>query len=194
VLLMDTTGPDGARQAEDDFQRELAARRKDLEREFNDKARELKAQHQRRMDALRQEQADWEAVRRQRTKELADREEKLRKHEQKARDELASKETTRKELRTLKSQTGELAQSRDEAAAAKAELEARATNAETELRKARTLLALFAFVAIGGPVLWLLSGGLAADRAAVVVSAIALAMAVVLAIWWSRIRRAISPA
>lgn len=179
---------EGRRKEDDDFQRELAARRKDLEREFNDKARELKAQHQRRMDALRQEQADWEAVRRQRTKELADREEKLRKHEQKARDELASKETTRKELRTLKSHTGELEQSRDEAAAAKAELEARASRAEAELRKARTLLALFAFVSIGGPVLWLLSGGLAADRAAVVVSIVALAVGALLALRWARIR------
>ncbi|HEX2066862.1 MAG TPA: hypothetical protein VHI93_08630, partial [Candidatus Thermoplasmatota archaeon] len=60
--------------------RELAARRRELEREFGLKRAELKAQHQRRLDLLRQEQVDWQEHRRRQAKELADRTEKVRRN------------------------------------------------------------------------------------------------------------------
>src|ERR1041385_8164601 len=57
---------------------DLAARRQEMEREFAEKYRDLKAQDKRRRESLRLEQDEFEAYRRGKVKELADREEKLR--------------------------------------------------------------------------------------------------------------------
>jgi Flp pilus assembly protein TadB len=57
---------------------DLAARRKDLEREYVEKYRDLKAQDKRRRQALESEKEEFESFRRAKAKELADREERLR--------------------------------------------------------------------------------------------------------------------
>lgn len=63
---------------DDSPEHDLALRRRELEREFEDKARDLKAQHKRRMDALEQDRLDWERTKRDVQKQLADRKESAR--------------------------------------------------------------------------------------------------------------------
>jgi chromosome segregation ATPase len=146
-------------QADDDFQRELAARRKDLEREFNDKSRELKAQHQRRLDALHQEQADWEEHKRAKTKDLADREEKLRKHEERARGDARKVAATRDDLQMRKRHVEDLEAAKRDAEAVQAALQERIDAAEKRSSASHRTALQMGFVGILGP-----AAALLADR------------------------------
>src|SRR5687767_10472697 len=110
-------------QAEEDFARELAARRRDLGREFAERNRGRKAQHQRRMDALRQEQVDWEEHRRQQTKELADRAEKLRAGEERLRKDTHRTVTVHDEAGALRKKVEAMQAERAAEAAADAQRE-----------------------------------------------------------------------
>lgn len=166
---------------DEDFQRELKARRKDLDREFDDKQRELKAQHQRRMDALRQEQIDWEEVRRQRTKELADREEKLRRGEERLHKDTHKTVTAKDEAGTLRKQVEAMEAARRAETEADAGREARVLAAEATAKKARGAARWLALVAILGPIAWLVAGGREAGTAALVVAGTFLVVAVGLA-------------
>lgn len=173
-------GPIEASSAGEDFRRELAARRKDLEREFADKARELKAQHQRRMDQLERDRLEWEAYKRSQTKEMADRAEKLRRNAENAETKVRVTTENLRELDELRAQVKELERGERQAKKAHAELEARATTVEAGLRRARALLAWFALVSIAGPVLWLFAGGAGAGPDAFAVAAATLALALLL--------------
>ena len=155
VLRMDLTDESARAQAEEDFQRELTARRKDLAREFDDKQRELKAQHQRRMDALRQEQSEWEDTRRSRTKELADREEKLRRGEERLHKDTHRTVTARDEAAALRNQLQGIEQSKGEVALRQADLERRTAAAEANLRFTQRRVFLLATLAFVAPVAWM---------------------------------------
>ncbi|MHB1261597.1 MAG: hypothetical protein ACYC2H_07755 [Thermoplasmatota archaeon] len=175
-------GSDGeASTADEDFQRELRARRKDLEREFDDKQRELKAQHQRRMDALRQEQADWEEVRRQRTKELADREEKLRRGEERLHKDTHKTVTAKDEAGALRKQVEAMEAARRAEMTADAAREGRVVAAEAAAKKAKRAARWLALVAILGPIAWLVVGGRDAGPVPLVVAIVFLVLAVGLA-------------
>ncbi|MES2155803.1 MAG: hypothetical protein V4510_11765 [bacterium] len=82
--------------------RELAARRRDLEREFDLKMRDLKAQHSRRMDRMEQEKAEWEADRRAQAKELADRKETVRRRTENAEQRVETSAAEKQELAALR--------------------------------------------------------------------------------------------
>ena len=159
------TGPS----AEDDFVRELAARRRDLEREFNDKQRELKAQHQRRLDALQTEQADWEAHKRSKTKELADREERLRRHEERAQADARKVAATRDDLQMRKRHVEELEAAKHDADAAQAALQARVDAAETRSAASHRTALQMGFVGILGPAAALLADRLGGSTAAALI-------------------------
>lgn len=167
--------------AEEDFRRELAARRRDLEREFDDKNRELKAQHQRRMDALRQEQADWEELRRQRTKELADREEKLRRGEERLHKDTHKTVTAKDEAGALRKHLAAIETARKAEVEADAGREARVLAAEATAKKARRAARWLALVAVLGPIAWLVAGGRAAGPVALAVTGAFLLVALMLA-------------
>ncbi|MEA3166705.1 MAG: hypothetical protein QOJ26_1577 [Thermoplasmata archaeon] len=171
---------EGATSADEDFKRELAARRKDLERDFADRNRELKAQHQRRMDALRQEQADWEEVRRTRTKELADREEKLRRGEERLHADTRKTVTARDEAGALRKQLAAIEAARRAEGASDAGREGRALAAEAAARKAKRAARWLALLAVLGPIAWLVAGGRDAGAIAMAVAGVFLAAALAL--------------
>jgi hypothetical protein len=173
---------DAAAQADEDFARELAARRKDLEREFTDKNRELKAQHQRRMDALRQEQADWEEVRRQRTKELADREEKLRAGEERLHKDTHKTVTAKDEAGALRKQLAAVEAERAKETLADAQRERRVAEAEAKASKARRTARWLALLAILAPIVWFVAGGRSAGPMAFVVAGASLLLALALVV------------
>lgn len=132
--------------AGDEVGRELASRRRDLEREFDDKARELKAQHKRQADKLAQDRVEWEAHRREQQRELADRAEKVRRSEDNHKRDLDALKAARAELEAAKGELAEQRILRAEVKQAAAVKEA----ASDGLRAAHGLLATAAFVAVGG--------------------------------------------
>jgi hypothetical protein len=168
--------------ADEDFQRELAARRRDLERDFADRNRELKAQHQRRMDALRQEQTDWEEHKRAKTKELADRAEALRAGEERLHKDTRRTVTAHDEAGALRKKLEALEQARRAETAADAGREGRVLAAEAKARKARRAARWLALVAILSPIAWLVAGSRVPTGVALALAGALLAVAVVLAV------------
>lgn len=135
----------------------LAARRRELEREFEDKARDLKAQHKRLADKLAEDRADWEAHRRDQQRELADRAEKVRRAEDNHRRDAESLKAARAELEATRAELSEQRVLRAEVKQAAATREASTGDA----RAARGLLAaasLVALVGLGGTLLLLALG------------------------------------
>ncbi|MFA5944376.1 MAG: hypothetical protein WC876_07925 [Candidatus Thermoplasmatota archaeon] len=171
---------------EADFQRELTARRKDLAREFDDKQRELRAQHQRRMDALRQEQSDWEETRRSRTKELADREEKLRRGEERLHKDTHRTVTARDEAAALRNQLQGLEQATGEAAIGQADLKRRTTAAEMHLRFAQRRIALLAALIFLAPLAWIVAEWPTASGRTVLIASLTWGLALALLFWRPR--------
>ena len=140
--------------AASDAERDLAARRRELEHEFEDKARELKAQHKRQLEALRQEQADWEAHKRAQAKELADRLERVRRQEANDTARVAAQAAAVEDVAALKADVAAERASKLEAKRALAETEARLAAAQARLPAARRVLA------------WSVAGALALAAAA----------------------------
>lgn len=181
-------GPEGSTSAaEEDFQRELAARRKDLERDFQDKVRDLKAQERRRMDQLARDRSEWDAHKRQQAKELADKAEKLRRPADNARKADALTAQERKEMETLRQRIKDLEQAKLDATAAVARSQERVDKARQGARSTSKAAPWLAAWAIAGGLLWLSIALGAGDGAAVRVSGGFLAVAVALAGWlaWS---------
>jgi hypothetical protein len=179
---------DASSSEDEDFRRELTARRRDLEREFADKHRELKAQHQRRMDALKQEQVDWEAHRRQQTKELADKAEKLRAGEERLHKDTRRTVTAHDEAGALRKKVEAMEAARFAEAAADAEREERVANAEAAARKARRSALWLALLSILGPLTWLVANGRVPGIVAMILAGLFLVAAVVLAFSWVDIK------
>lgn len=178
---MTMDGPDDAAstQADEDFRRELDARRKDLEREFADKNRELKAQHQRRMDALRHEQADWEEHKRRQTKELADKAERLRAGEERLHKDTHRTVTAKDEAGALRKRLEAVEVERAAERAAQATSEQRVADAQAAARKAKRAARWLALLSILGPVAWLVIGGRDGGLVPLLVAGALLAVAVV---------------
>ncbi|MEK6975366.1 MAG: hypothetical protein AABY18_03380 [Candidatus Thermoplasmatota archaeon] len=130
----------------DDAGRELAARRRDLEHEFQDKFRDLKAQHKRQQESLQQDRVDWEEHRRGQQRELADRAEKVRRSEDNHKRDLDALRAARAELDATKA---ELAEQRVTRGEVKSALTVKSESDE-RLRAARGLLAASSFLAIAG--------------------------------------------
>lgn len=166
-------GLDGAVDAAAD-EHELAARRVELERDFQAKARELKAQEKRRLERLKKDQAEWDEAKRAKAKELADRTEKLRRQAENATREAALKASERQELGALKVEVRELEKTRREAASAQA-LEA---DLKRRLDAAQVLLAWSSGLAVLGALFWLAANWFLTRRTSVVLAAIFLAAAV----------------
>ncbi len=125
-----------------DAQRELAARRKDLERDFDDKARDLKAQHKRTLDRLQQDRLDWEEHRRTQQRELADRAEKVRRQEENHKRDLEALGKARRELEQARAEARDAGEAKVEAKTAKA----KESDLAARFEKARDLLAWFALL------------------------------------------------
>lgn len=159
-----------------DAHRELAARRKDLERDFDDKARDLKAQHKRQADKLQQDRLDWETHRRTQQRELADRAEKVRRQEDNHKRDLEALTQARRELEQARAQARDAGEAKVEAKTAKA----KESDVAARLAKARDLLAWFALLS-GFGFLAVLAAGLAgAPTVATWLAAIGFALAVLL--------------
>lgn len=87
----------------------LQARRRELELAYEEKLRDLKAQHKRRMEALDNDRLDWEASRKTQAKDLADRAERVKRAEDNQRRDAEALRAARAELDAAKA---ELAQQR----------------------------------------------------------------------------------
>lgn len=175
-------------------QRELAARRKDLEREFDAKARELKAQSERRADKLRDDRAEWEDYKRKQSKDLADRAEALRRQEVNAQAEAKRNVETRQDLGATKKQVADLEQTRQAAAAVQADLERKATEAHKRLSAAKPLLAAFGGLSVLAPLAWLAFSWRTAGTPANGVAVVALVFGLVLNVWRLRVVRKLAKA
>lgn len=120
--------------------------RKQLELDFDDKARDLKAQHKRQMEALQQDRVAWEAHRRDQQRDLADRAERLRRAEENhAKDQDALRQA-RRELEQVKQTAREAGEARVEAKAARSDQ----AEAAQRLERARDVGAWFAILALAG--------------------------------------------
>lgn len=171
-------------------ERELASRRKDLEREFDDKLRDLKAQHKRQADKLAQDRADWEDHKRRQAKELADKAEKVHRAEGNAAKVEAMKAAERKELEALRLRVKELEQDKLDARTAATKSLAKAEKARGVARSSGKLVPWFATLSIVGGLVWLATAWGAGHSGSVRQSLYFLALAVGLTLWhlWS-IRR-----
>jgi hypothetical protein len=163
-----------------DAERELAARRRELELELDAKSRDLKAQHKRTLDKLQQDRADWEEHRRAQQRELADRAEKVRRSEDNHKRDVEALRAARAELEATKA---ELAQQRVTRGEVKTALAVK-SEADERLRAVRGLLAASSLLAIAGFAACALLLALGETRVALWVAAAALASA--LFVEWRR--------
>lgn len=172
---------------EEDGTQEIGARRKDLEREFDDKLRDLKAQHKRQADKLTQDRADWEDHKRRQAKELADKAEKVHRAESNAGKTEALKAAERKEFEALRLRVKELEQGKLDATAKAAKSQERVAKARAGARSVSKAAPWVAGWSLLGGLVWLATSYGAGDGAAVRLSAGFLAVAVALAAWllWS---------
>ena len=167
-------------------ERELAARRRDLEREFDDKARELKAQHKRQADKLQADRLDWEASRKAQLKDLADRTERVKRQEENHRRDVAALKATQAELGKTRERLQENEGAKVEAKQAVAEQ----ANAQRDLARARSLLAFATWVAVGGGAASLLGAALWDRAVAYVAAGLTLALGLLCEVQRRRLRRA----
>ena len=159
----------------DGAERELASRRRELEAEFADKMRDLKHQHQRRMDRLKEEQAEWEAYRRSKAKEIADKTETVRRRVENVEHRTNVDAAAKKELADLRAAVqrleAEQARTTRDRAALAGDLEraqARAKSLRTRSRAAGIVLA----VGVTG---WLVGGWQTTAGLSVLVASVAAA-------------------
>lgn len=171
-----------------DADRELAARRRDLEQEFDAKLRDLKAQHKRLVDSLEQDRKEWEARRREQQKELADREERLRRREDNKERAAEAKGDDRKELAALRLRVRELEERSLDAKTSLAKLEERVAKTAKASAGTQGLFSALSGVAILGGIAWIVTALQAGDRAAVAVAALFVAVATVLWLIQRRLR------
>jgi chromosome segregation ATPase len=171
-------------------QRELAARRRDLEREFDGKMRDLKAQHQRRHDNLKREQAEWEAHRREQAKALADRTETVRRRADNAQQRVESGAAAKQELQALRQQVKDLEQAQREAKRTQARLEAAAEEAGKRLRSTQGRSRWAAGVLGLGAFAWLVAGWREPLGLGFLAAAVALAVLLLLAVGRRKAERA----
>lgn len=163
-----------------DADRELAARRRELELEFEAKNRDLKAQHKRAMDKLQQDRVDWEAHRREQQRELADRTEKVRRSEDNHRRDAEALRGARAELDSTKAELAEHRVVRSEVKSAQQDKSV----AGERLRATRGLLAAASFLAVAGFAACALLLSLGEERVALGVVVVGLALA--LLVEWRR--------
>lgn len=156
-----------------DAERELAARRRDLEREFDDKQRDLKAQHKRQADKLQADRVDWEASRKAQLKDLADRTERVKRQEDNHAKDLAALKAAQAELERTKDRLRETEGAKVEAKAASAGESA----ARQQLAAARSLLAFASFVGVAGGAASLVAAVLWDRPTAYVAASVTLALA-----------------
>ena len=145
-------------------EREFLARRRDLEREFDGKLRDLKAQHKRLVDRLEQDRAEWETRRKQQQKDLADREERLRRREDNKERAVEAKADERKERDALRLRIRELEERGLDAKTAIGRLEERLAKALRAQSGAQNLLTAFAGVSLVCGLVWLIIALQGSDR------------------------------
>jgi septal ring factor EnvC (AmiA/AmiB activator) len=138
---------------------DLAARRKDLEREFVEKHRDLKAQDKRRRDSLELEKAEFESYRRAKGKELADREEKLRRTAANKEAQVRATSGDLEELESLRRQAKEHGAAEWRRKKDLADLEAKAAAARAEAAALRGLVAYALVLVAAATVAWLALAG-----------------------------------
>ncbi len=130
----------------DSAEGELAARRRDLEREFDDKQRDLKAQHKRQADKLQADRLDWEASRKAQLKDLADRTERVKRQEDNHAKDLAALKEAQRRLEATRAELEDHRTKRADVAEAKAGESA----SKEQLRASRSLLVAACLVGIAG--------------------------------------------
>lgn len=124
----------------------LEQRRKELEREFDDKLRDLKAQAKRQADKLQADRVDWEASRKAQLKDLADRTERVKRQEDNHKRDLAALRAAEAELQKARDRLKET----EGAKVVAKEASAGEAVAKGEARRARGLLAVATAVAVVG--------------------------------------------
>ena len=173
-------------QLPEEASRELEGRRRDLEREFDGKLRDLKAQHRRQMDHLERDRAEWEEHRKRQLKDLADREERLRRHDDNARQAVHRSDASQRELDELRKRVQELEEEKLKAKVAHERLAERVAVSEGGARSAKATLTFVAFLLALATAGWLVvalqSGG------NVLLAAGAFVLSLVLAWWSTRLR------
>lgn len=171
--------------APSDADRELAARRRDLEQEFDDKLRDLKAQERRRAQGLEQDRIDWEAGRKEKDRQLADRAEKMRRQEENHKRDLEALKAARRELEAAQTLRKEHDAMKAQAKAA----QATGTGLAAQLTSTKALAGWFAFVGIVGSAAILYAIVVDAPRVAGGLVAAMLAVTLGMNAWRMRLRR-----
>jgi len=141
--------------AADDAERELRARRRELEMEFDAKQRDLKAQHKRQMDRLEADRREWESYKREQAKALADKVEKARRQESNKQEAKAAVVEAKGDLEELRATVADLRQARLGDATALRKSEERLAAARKRLAGANGRLAVLAVLALAGGAAWL---------------------------------------
>lgn len=167
-------------------ERELANRRRDLEREFDGKLRDLKAQHKRQMDGLQRDRQEWEEHRRRQQKELADKAARLKAAEDNARRADAVTAEERKEMERLRERVKDLEQAKLDATVRVAKSQERVEKARQGARSSSKVAPWAAGWSVAGGLLWLATAW-GRGRADAPFAALFLAGAGALAAWlaWS---------
>lgn len=170
----------------DDAEIALASRRKDLEREFDEKLKDLKAQHKRQADKLAADREEWESYKRRQQKELADQAERIHRKVDNTHKAETVKAATQDEVAALKARVQELEAEKLKAKVAREALESRNQALAERARSASSVLAGLSFVAALGAVSWLLLA--LQDGVSIVEPAVFLAVTAVMVVAAVRVR------
>ncbi|MEK6985782.1 MAG: hypothetical protein AABX89_05325 [Candidatus Thermoplasmatota archaeon] len=154
---------------ESDGARELRMQRAELEREFEEKLRDLKAQERRRVEALRRDREEWEATRRATQSDLANRAEAVRRAEERHKQDVDALRKARAELERLRAEAGGREAARIEAKAGQAKLAAKVETLRSSRTRSGPILAVGAAALTGCLVATLIAPG-----AVVVIAALGL--------------------
>lgn len=145
--MADATPP--AQAPESEGARELRIQRAELEREFDDKLRDLKAQERRRVEAFRRDREAWEATRRATQSDLANRAETVRRNEEGQRRDAEALRKARADLERLQAEASEREAARIQAKAGQAKLAAKVESLKSSQTKSGPFLAVGAAALAG---------------------------------------------
>jgi hypothetical protein len=160
----------------EDAQDELRRLRRDLERDFDAKMRDLKAQYQHRFARLKEEQAAWEEHRRTQAKALADKTETVRRRTENVVQRADLGAAVRKELEASRGQVKGLETAQRETAAERDRLRADAEAARASLRAAQSRGRWAGAALATGALGWLVAGWVTPIGLAILADGVALSL------------------
>lgn len=170
-----------------DAERELAGRRRDLEREFDAKVRELKSQTKRLADRLEEDRREWEEVKRRQAKELADKAEQLNRRVDNRAKADEAKVATKEDVDELRLRVRELDEKNLSAKTANTRLEERLAKTGRQRASAQALATATSAIALVASLMLLVVSAQEGDRFVQVAAALlAGATVLLMVLHWRR--------